>query len=649
MPLWMIALCLAAPADDPWLSVYQAAGLSAERARVDLDAMALYGGGRYRTKLFDFLMGDPRRVPELGRQQGANLVGARTVGEALGRVAWLGDHGVRRGLVGSIPDTLRKQVAAFEPFHDALSRFRARGGAVPGTVFTDPPTDDLPKALQVDLALLLVAIDHAVEWRQRAFEAAPAAGMAAHVGDLLRFGTVTADDDEAGAESIAHQRRLDRLVAELDLPALNAGAMDLALVIDDVSGRLAAGQWAVTSRRYATPLGDVVIGGTGDDVYEGRPPALIVELGGSDRYASGAAAAAEDRPVSVIVDLSGDDRYETDGPSAWGAGVAGIGLLVDLAGNDVYRAGDLAEGCGVGGVGLLFDGGGDDQYTGRVHAQGAAAFGVGVLCDRGGSDRYEALQRAQGYGYTLGTGALIDAEGDDSYLADDRNLVFKSPQTAEHNASLSQGFGFGRRADYTDGRSLAGGTGWLVDGGGADRYDCGVFGQGAGYWYGVGMLVDLAGDDRYHGIWYVQASAAHFAVGGLVDQAGADDYQAEMNMAQGAGHDFSLGFLADLAGNDRYRAPNLGLGAGNANGVGYCWDAAGDDVYETGRPLTLGAAQVPGKPGDLAVSPRRAATCLGLFLDGSGTDRYPRPECGDQKTWRRADDTTAALGFGMDR
>ena len=51
------------------------------------------------------------------------------------------------------------------------------------------------------------------------------------------------------------------------------------------------------------------------------------------------------------------------GGPAFGAGILGYGFLLDVAGDDVYKADRLA--CGM------------------------AAFGVGVLLDRSGKDKYE--------------------------------------------------------------------------------------------------------------------------------------------------------------------------------------------------------------------------------------------------------------------
>jgi hypothetical protein len=225
-------------------------------------------------------------------------------------------------------------------------------------------------------------------------------------------------------------------------------------------------------------------------------------------------------------------------------------------------------------------------------------------------------------------GLLADRAGNDEYAANDTKIDFPAPQTKEHNASLCQGVGFGRRADFSDGHSLAGGIGMLVDGAGDDRYSAGLFAQGCAYWYGIGLLADNGGDDQYQGVWYVQGSGAHFGLGLLWEGAGDDHYQATMNMAQGAGHDFTLGILYDEAGNDIYDAPNLSLGGGNDNGIGVFWDRAGDDVYNVSAATTLGRANITGRGGL-----RDGMLCLGLFVDTGGNDRYSKPFAGNSALW----------------
>jgi hypothetical protein len=307
----------------------------------------------------------------------------------------------------------------------------------------------------------------------------------------------------------------------------------------------------------------------------------------------------------------------TDGP-AFGTGILGYAYLVDLAGNDTYRAHNLSQGVGLFGVGSLLDVSGNDTYEGYMVTQGAGIFGIGTLADLDGADRYHCYQQGQGFGFTKGFGLLIDSSGDDRYIAEDSVIVFPSPQTEEHNANLAQGVGFGKRADFVDGHSWGGGIGFLIDGAGNDHYSAGLFAQGCAYWYAIGLLSDTMGDDLYEGIWYVQGSGAHFGLGVLLESEGDDTYDAEINMAQGAGHDFTLGYLMDEAGDDVYNAPNLSLGGGNANGIGMFWDKQGDDRYRCTAGITLGRANRAGRGGL-----RDHIHTIGFFLDTGGTDEYP--------------------------
>ncbi len=139
-----------------------------------------------------------------------------------------------------------------------------------------------------------------------------------------------------------------------------------------------------------------------------------------------------------------------------------------------------------------------------------------------GNDTYDCHSQAQGFGGVKGFGALVDVRGDDKYVADDTKIDNPAPQTAQHNTSLSQGVGFGRRANPGDGHSMAGGVGMLVDGAGNDFYKCGVFGQGVSIVQPRRSCVDFGGNDSYDGVWYVQGSAAHYSLGCLLDLGGDD-------------------------------------------------------------------------------------------------------------------------------
>lgn len=620
---------------DPWERLLGAVGLTRSTCRFDLLDMALYGSGEYRLAQFDALHQDPLRIPFYSRTMRASILNTR--GAAGPLLSWAcartGD-GTRLDLLGD--PTKHEAEAAAKP--DALPNAIRRVMAFAGKPTSRAEDQQLaarlrsvPADVQRAAALLLQAEVRAASWRNKALHNVDAA--------LLRraFRALTAPppkDDEEPPE-------LESLRRTVDMKRMMVGGELLAFALDASREILARHKGSERFRfDVDTPLGRISLHGVEDDTYAaGIGYLLILDIGGSDTYRTGGCTSDLACPVSLLVDVAGDDRYierpqmDSSGvagfPSrnsatctpAFGVGILGYGMLLDMAGNDTYRAIGNTQGCGIFGVGLLADMAGDDRYDCHTLGQGAALSGTGVLIDGGGADLYQCFAMSQGYGGTKGAGLLADfGAQNDRYEANDTEIDFPSPQTAQHNANLAQGFGNGLRADYTDGHSLAGGVGVLMDEGGDNVFRCGLFGQGGGYWYGLGMLLAGTGSDTYDGVWYVQGAAAHFAVGVLADEGGDDLYRATMNMAQGAGHDFSVGFLIDRAGNDRYEAPNLSLGGGNANGMGFFWDRAGDDTYSVRPSTTLGRSSIEASGRN---SVRERNLTLGLFLDTGGSDTYP--------------------------
>lgn len=631
------------PAEDAaaFAPVFERAGLTRATARLDLQDMDLFGGGPYRTQIWKIFMDDPFKVPAYtDRFRDALRDTSKTpYGPMTFAFARLGTA-VRRNLLGDPNAEAAKAAAGPDSLFEALRAVHAAAGHT----LSDADLADLrehcktvPDGLAQPMALLLqvtcaAAADRelalarfSADERKRLFDAAP------RLLSLVRH----ADDAES--------RFVEDALGRIDLAYLAAGAADLALAV---------GAAVEALQKYAGPRNLLFSADTpwGEVRIEGDEPAaidaderllLLLDLGGNDNYASGACTRDANQPASIVIDLGGDDRYTApaDAPGAFGCGILGYGILVDVAGNDRYEAQEFAEGAGVFGVGILWDLAGDDRYLDLTFGQGSAFAGVGLLLDGAGADRYDCTSWSQGYAYTLGCGLLLDAAGNDAYVANDTEIKNPSAQSKDHNVSMAQGCGFGKRADYVDGHSLAGGVGVLADLDGNDTYDCAVFGQGCGYWYGVGMLLDGAGDDVYHGAWYVQAAAAHFAIGILNDHAGNDRYVATMNMAQGAGHDFSLGFLVEHEGNDVYQPPNLSLGGGNDNGMGVFWDRQGDDAYQVKEGITLGCACITGK-GSL----REDLRCIGLFLDGGGKDTYSLPFAKDGGNWSMKEEGKQPVG-----
>jgi len=354
-----------------------------------------------------------------------------------------------------------------------------------------------------------------------------------------------------------------------------------------------------------------------------------------------------------------------------------VAILYDLAGDDRYVSHRLSQGYGGLGVGALVDRAGQDEYHGESLCQGAGHFGLGLHLDLGSEgDRYLSFNDSQGFGGTRGLGLLLDQGGDDQYTAVVANppggggtWLFPNPQNPDRgsNTSMSQGFGFGRRADGSDGVFMSGGIGILKDEGpGKDHYQADVFGQGAAYWYGIGLFNDGGGDDLINGRYYVQGSTAHYALSFFFEDGGNDRYNQVPEGVEGSwvigtmtgqGHDRSLSFLIDAAGDDVYTAPGLGLGGANDNGAGFFLELGGNDSYTAPGPdaATYGGCNVTGDLGagwdDLF--------CLGVFIDAAGEDRYlsfgdqgPDFLIGNDRLWtfaqRRPGRRPGEQGVGLD-
>ena len=186
-------------------------------------------------------------------------------------------------------------------------------------------------------------------------------------------------------------------------------------------------------------------------------PAVHLDLGGSDTYSRPVAMTFANAtvPVSLHLDVGGSDTY-LDPTSQYD----GRSPLLRLIGRDM---GHPTQGSGLfGGVALLVDATGDDTYIAPSRSQGFARYGVGLLVDLAGADRYRGgllTQGAASDGFNLGVGILADAMGDDT-----------------RTAASGQGYGLG---------------GVLLDFQGRDRYENGEAARGVPV---VALELDLAGD-----------------------------------------------------------------------------------------------------------------------------------------------------------
>jgi HEAT repeat protein len=362
-----------------------------------------------------------------------------------------------------------------------------------------------------------------------------------------------------------------------------------------------------------TPLGKIIVGGAGHNVYTNEA-FLIIDTGGDDTYlnSAGGANGLLGRPISIVIDLGGNDKFISGRSFSQGSGVFGIGILAALGSNCTFQAKHLSQGAGFFGCGLLVTGEGKQTFEADTFCQGAGMFGAGILWQRGGDTRYKAAQMAQGFGGTSGIGLLLDEGGNDSYVAGGKYPCGWLPK---HYFSLSQGFGYGMRP------YAGGGIGILCDLKGDDHYVADVYGQGASYWYSVGLLLDLGGNDTYDAYQYCQGAGIHLSSGELIDWGGNDTYTAA-HICQGAAHDYAVGILIDRAGNDKYTGDTTAQGAAINNSFAMLLDGSGNDVYTGTNPRQ---SQATGHDGD-----KREYGSIALMLDLGGEDKYSQGQTNNE-------------------
>ncbi|MFA5944479.1 MAG: hypothetical protein WC876_08445, partial [Candidatus Thermoplasmatota archaeon] len=266
------------------------------------------------------------------------------------------------------------------------------------------------------------------------------------------------------------------------------------------------------------------------------------------------------------VDVTAEDFDKTPQATAagftvtQGAGFLGVGVLANLgSGRDEYHAdakasvppsphgaqnrfGAVAQGAGMSGLGLLVDGGGDNAFDAPAGFAQGVGWGLtlrtGATLNVGSSPPLEDDQSAQIIEAGVGVGLLISGGGDDVYVA-------AGPAQGAGGADQELGYlqesKFGQQTGYLFLRGGSG-QGLLLDLGGDDSYRVpaaspglkAAFGpssplvaQAAALADSVGVLADLAGDDHYWtgpGNWSQAAAVAGVAV--LLDLEGQDFYEA---------------------------------------------------------------------------------------------------------------------------
>ncbi|MES2963473.1 MAG: hypothetical protein V4760_06255 [Bdellovibrionota bacterium] len=638
---------------DAWDEALRQASL--QKSDVQFNALDLkqVGGAEFKTPFYELLHGEPLRIPVSVETYREILIdySKEPFKSAVSSMARVG-LGIRRNLEGDPlreVEALAKKPEGMVPALEHLHRLARKPLSSAQKSDIQSKSKALGNETRVQLAYLIEAIAHSIEWRTRALEdVAPKTLVQGFTERMIVPHDEMTEKDRAGLS-----RAMKHLIRDVDMPVLMAGGYDLVLAVQNSREKFS--HLKSTDRfEWSTPFGQISLRGgkENDTVRSDRFPLLIVDAGGNDVYFAGAGTDLE-HPVGIVLDLGGDDRYlglpdlesaterkERRDPKTtakFGAGVFGYAILVDAGGNDVYRSFRMTQGRGDFGIGVLWDLAGSDKYECWVQCQASSEFGLGLLIDAGGSDTYSALSQAQGFAGPRGAGVLLDIGSEaDTYTAVSSPVDFPSQVDAKFNVSMMQGSSLGVRADARDGHGLAGGFGALVDGGGDNVFKAGFFAQGIAYWYGVGWLSTGIGNDRFEAGKYAQGASAHFGVGVLHDTGGNETYSVAQELGIGHGHDFGVGFLIDDSGDDTYRAPNFSLGCASAQGIGIFWDRSGNDIYESKEKEVAGCAGHRIDPPSL----RFMARTLGLFMDTGGKNEFRLPGVGlegkiSSKKWVR--------------
>ena len=282
---------------------------------------------------------------------------------------------------------------------------------------------------------------------------------------------------------------------------------------------------------------------TGDDRYTGERLVLgvsvggigaVVDLSGADTYAGGGYAGGFGGPLGVgaLIDVAGNDAYtcgtipspynQHDAPAAppgdptyqydcFGLGVGsgkrvfspqrdhllyglagGVGLLLDLSGDDRYRSANFSQGAGYFfGVGMKLDLEGEDEHAAARYGVGAGAhFGVGLFIDGRGGDRYTSTGPVYtgAAAWDVSTMLTIDASSDNDV----------------YDFHRSSGLGIAEHRAWSI----------FIDEGGHDRYLVPT-GLGAAHDQSLSGFFDLSGRDIY-GTSDDPTKASPYQDGGLV-------------------------------------------------------------------------------------------------------------------------------------
>ncbi|MCG3183095.1 MAG: hypothetical protein ICCCNLDF_01179 [Planctomycetes bacterium] len=325
----------------------------------------------------------------------------------------------------------------------------------------------------------------------------------------LGFGVMAIGGREANRWSGKTDTALEPLKIIVDLGGddeyVDCGVTRVAApvqVVIDLGGKdhyRSTGKWGVACGVLGTAIID---DHEGNDTYEcpdwGIGAAfggigLLIDRKGNDRYLGGNnSIGCAAYGVGGVIDLEGNDLYDSHTLSVGVGQPGGVGFVLDHSGDDHYRC-TGGEPSPYGTKGEWFGGGIGCGFGWRTLACG----GIGLVVDVKGNDIYDAGEFGLGCGYFMAIGAVRDMDGDDIYHASRYGLA------AAAHAAVGL-FMDDKGNDVYEGKTAAsiGGTwdivtGYFYDGGGDDNYRCDGLGLGACAQNGFGIFWDAGGADNY--------------------------------------------------------------------------------------------------------------------------------------------------------
>jgi hypothetical protein len=327
-----------------------------------------------------------------------------------------------------------------------------------------------------------------------------------------------------------------------------------------------------------------------DNAYGYWPSSSRIGRQGSGRYG-----------IGMVFDLGGGADTWASLRMSQGFGALGVGVLADDGGDDTYTAEAGVQGSSVFGYGLLVDGGGNDRYTSWAYSQGFGyTGGMGLLLDVAGDDVYWADPGNNFGGTTLYySPQLPGGEGNSSFCqgagfgfrGDNWSRWFSGGVGSLHDTSGNDTYTagvFSQATGYWEG------TGLLTDGRGDDAYDALYYMQGGSAHFASAILLEAGGNDRYSQTfdsYYMHTGAGHDFSLGMFLEDGGDDLYNYGGLSTGASNCQGVGVFVDKDGADTYTARSTySTGLGNHSGeceartstpsIGIFLDGGGDaDVY----------------------------------------------------------------------